>query len=262
MVKKQYLAVRKKIEPAYTKYLKYDGINADIIGDIQVADNTDISNFSKNNYLEIPNFVSFVEKTEIYVGFKLTTLGISRQSLIDGPAVAGRNIRLYINSSNKLQLAVSTTSAHTTYNVNITGATTLALNTDYIVRVTYGPIIGYILELSTDDGLTFTQEAVSATYVLPYMNGNVMWIGKAPESTSTYFFHGVIYGDKTKVVKDSVAAFDLMKFTEGTAEDYIEKIEYPQSSVIKYYNFYNRHGSYNRNYLLDRKISINNQETE
>lgn len=263
MVKKQYAAVRKKIIPAYTEYFKYSGVNGDIVGELNIDDNGNVSGFSDANYLEAPYPFGIADDyMEWVVGFTLTKLGISNQALIDGPAIAGRNMRLTINSSNKLYWRISTSNAPESYAYSITGSTTLALNTPYVVRCSYSSSTGYKMELSTDEGVSFTQIASNSGTTRPYAMGSTYVFGD--NITTGSYLEGSINSKQTVFSNQDGVVFELAKYdAPATEEDYERKTEHPEETKVKEYTFYRRTGGYNRRFFIERvKESFNNSNME
>ena len=175
--------------------------NFSVVGSPTITDGV-ASNFSDSNYLKFDYPLdTTMTSFEIVTAFKITTLGISNQALIDTGNMGGDTtkptaFRLTITSSNQLLFRTST-DGNQNYVVNITGSTTLSANTKYWVKVTYSSTSGYVMSLSTN-GTTWTSEATSSLTSRPYYYANnLCYIGD--NIATGYSFSGSIYLNDTYV---------------------------------------------------------------
>lgn len=263
MVKKQYVAVRKKIIPAYTEYFKYSGIDGEIVGDPTIDENGVISNFSDENYIKIPYMFGIVDDyMEVVAGFTISQGGVSNQAILDSENVAGRNMRLTINTSNKPFWRIVTGTSTESYAYSLTSSQALILNQYYIIRCSYSSSTGYKMELSSDNGETFTTVATNTGTTRPNATGATFVLGDNIATGS--WLTGSINAKSVVFSNQNGVVFELAKYdAPATEEDYERKVEHPEETKVKEYTFYRKTGGYNRRFFIERvKESFNNSNME
>lgn len=262
MVKKQYVAVRKKIIPAYTEYFKYSGINGEIVGDPTIDENGVISNFSDENYIKIPYMFGLDDYMEVVIGFTISQGGLANQAILDAENVSGRNMRLTIANTNKPLWRIITGTATETYAYSLTSSQALTLNQYYIIRCSYSSTTGYKMELSSDNGETFTTVSTNTSTTRPNVTGATFLLGE--NSATGLSLEGSINAKSVIFSNQNGVVFELAKYdAPATEEDYERKVEHPEETKVKEYTFYRRTGGYNRRFFIERvKESFNNSNME
>lgn len=127
-----------------------------------------VSGFSSSNYLQLNNTVNLGNNFEIVFKINLTSY---TSSGVGNNIFSGKNnqyIIFYINSNGKLSFDIGNGSSWIIS--SSIGTTTIPLNTDYYVKLTYNGT-SYISYSSTD-GNTWTQESIEASsQIIPSFTG-------------------------------------------------------------------------------------------
>ena len=179
-------------------------INFSIIGTPTVT-YTEAYNFSDTDYLTFSDPLNNTTTSfEVVSAIKLISNSTANCSIFDKEQIDSKtSFRFEINSSNNLQLRISTTGEYA-YPITLTSSSTLSLNQKYWIKAKYNSTDGYTIYLSTD-GKNWTQEGYSSDTTLLYQNSTaVLKIGdNAAEGTNA--FPGIIYLDESSIkVNDSL----------------------------------------------------------
>ena len=144
-------------------------IDAEIVGTLTIADNSVVSGFSNNDYLQLPGVFDFgrASNSSFEIGGSFTTSENLGNHIVSGAI----SIRIYSGSNPKLRVNVN--------DQNITGTTALSDSTKYYMKVEYDGT-DYKIWLSTDGTNYSLDVSTAATSSL----SNNSWIrlgqGTAP----------------------------------------------------------------------------------
>lgn len=135
-------------------------IDADIVGALTVASNSDVSGLSNNNYLLFPGALDMSNASSFEMVFAFTTKStLGSGSILGNTSIYEHNARLRFSSNNLYFQVFSGTN-----NIHLTGTTTLTGSTKYYAKVVYDGT-DYTLYLSTDGSTWNTEGTLTATYL-------------------------------------------------------------------------------------------------
>ncbi len=171
----------------------YDSVyNYTPVGTI-TNDNGKISGFSSTSWAETGYTFNLGDKDwEMYFPFKTGTIGTA-QHIVNTSSVSNQAFDIFISEGGCLR-AESFVDNTTTSLFKLSGTTVLSANTEYVAKLSYDPTDGYKLELSTDNGETWTTEATS-TVATAITQGQKVTLGAdfaANGAYNNYAFTGSI----------------------------------------------------------------------
>lgn len=185
------------VEPNYT-----------VVGSPTVSDNGDATGFSDSNFLTIPNpFTPTMNRFTLITSFTTTNNTVSNSGIFDSPS-GNTNIRLTITDTGKLHFRIST-NGEQTYQVDMTGKTTIENNKKYWAKVDYDNSRNYSIYLS-EDGHVWNQEAFAIITDRPYYTSGIQNVIGDNIASGSYF-EGTLHLADWSITVDGFKVWEYLK---------------------------------------------------